>query len=302
MAVLRRLRVGHLLRLCRQRSGITRLEGDGEGQSRRVRCRSDKSGSGRYQALMAWQLLSPRSGGCGTRRGRGAERGSEGQHDCDLEHVRDDMVQPTFATSIHLHPRVLTGPPRLGRLILTTRSIRRPRGHLRTRPRALPFVVPMLSAPEVPGLRGSARQSRDPNQADRLGRKDVAGKTWQERRGRKRCRGDRTGAAAADSDDGRAASAGEFAGVLGSVVDSGAPALRRPSLRRSGAPSGGVRVPEDPGGARAAGQTAVMRIWLTRPSTTTYDGTGAPRGEARSARWHDFAPAGPSYGSSDWNT
>ena len=64
------------LRLCRQRGGITRLERDGERQGRRRRCRPDKGGSGGNEALMAGQLLAPGAGGCGTRRGRGAERGT----------------------------------------------------------------------------------------------------------------------------------------------------------------------------------------------------------------------------------
>ncbi len=111
----RRLRIGNLLRLRRQRRGIARLERDGEGQGRRRRCGPDQGGPGWNEALMAGQPLAPDPGGNGARRGGGTERGRAGQDDGEPEHARCDEAQPTHDGPIHIHPCVLTGAPRVGR-------------------------------------------------------------------------------------------------------------------------------------------------------------------------------------------
>ena len=66
--------------------------------------------------------------------------------------------------------------------------------------------------------------------------------------------------AVADSEDGLAGSAGEVAGVEGSVVVG--------TLCSTGALSVGARPPEDPGEPEPPARTALNRTRLTRPSTT----------------------------------
>jgi len=104
---------------------------------------------------------------------------------------------------------------------------------------------------------------------------------------------ERDAAMAGAGDDG-ACSADEVAGVTGSVVVG--------TLCSACAPSGCVRVPEDTGGAIPPARTAVMRIRLTRPSTTT--SAGPARRAARRCLPGGAAssPAGSRHGSSDWCT
>ena len=129
VAVLRRLRIGHLLRLRRQRSGITRLERDGERQRRRRRCRSDKGGARRNEALMAGQLSRPapqlRHRRSTRRRRRTRPRRTARLRDRAL---RDDT---RAADRRHVDPpssvRPPQVPPGLARLMLPTWDIARAR-------------------------------------------------------------------------------------------------------------------------------------------------------------------------------
>ena len=153
VAVVGRLWIGYLLRLCRQRGGIAWLERDGERQSRRCRCGPDEGGPGGNEALMAGQPLAPGSGGDSARRGGDTERRRAGEHHGEPEHARDDEAQPTNDTSIHLHLCVLTGAPRVGKGNAPTRAIFSVCLLLGTRLTGVcPIVVPSLSAPVARAL------------------------------------------------------------------------------------------------------------------------------------------------------
>ena len=115
VVILRRTRIGDLLHLGRQRRRITWLQRDGERQCRRSRCGSDEGGAGRDETLMPRQLHPPAPRCAGARRGRSAVRHSQRQQEGDPHETRGDALQPTAATSIHVHLCVLHRcPPGIG--------------------------------------------------------------------------------------------------------------------------------------------------------------------------------------------
>ena len=191
VAVLRGLRVGHLLRLCRQRSGVTRLQGDGERQGRLCRC----------WVLLVWLRGEPGPGGRAASR-RPCRRRRHSTRSRPLNAAPNVAAKDRTTASQSMHETtwcsrpsrrrstfICAAPYRCPQACKGQRSppgpFAAPRGLFAHAPRtgiclSLPFAAPTLSAPEVPGLSwGQPRQSPDPDPVDgRRGGK--RGRRWDE--------------------------------------------------------------------------------------------------------------------------